>query len=112
MSSTRMLSALVLAVLATACRAPQHATSGAADGKAAGKVYSTALSASQAQLVCLDDPRGTAFVDKSIQGAQEKARRLPDIADGWSSVGALWVRKARATSDAGYYLNVEGCATV
>lgn len=51
-------------------------------------------------------------MDSGVRAAQEVVRRIPDNPAHWVVVGQQWVRKARLASDAGYYLNVEGCTDV
>jgi tetratricopeptide (TPR) repeat protein len=66
--------------------------------------------ASESRDLCLAEPDGGAPVDDAIRHTQGQARKLPTEPHSWSLVGQGWVRKARMTTDPGFYVNVRACA--
>lgn len=64
----------------------------------------------ESKALCLASVQGKTAVDRDLARAQAKARSLPSHADAWVASGRGWVRKARWSADAGFYVNVEGCA--
>lgn len=69
------------------------------------------LTVDDARAMCLADPDGGLPIDQTIREQQRRARELAGRPEAWILVGRGWVRKARRSSDSGFYLNVEGCAT-
>ena len=69
----------------------------------------TAVSARQ---LALAPSRAGAPVDALITALQGTAERTPDRVDPWIVLGRAWVRKARETSDPGFYVNADACASV
>ncbi len=65
--------------------------------------------ADEAQPICLTPVSGDGPVDVEIRRHQEMARKLPGKLESWIGLGHLWLRKARATSDPTYYLQVDRC---
>lgn len=70
----------------------------------------TMLSTRESQALCLAVVTGNTPVDIGLTRAQAAARQLPTRADYWVAAGRGWVRKARLSTDPGFYVNVEGCA--
>jgi tetratricopeptide (TPR) repeat protein len=70
------------------------------------------LASDESTAVCLADPAGDDAVDRALRASQERVRRLPLKSDEWIAVGSQWVRKARRDTDAGFYVNVDGCAAI
>jgi tetratricopeptide (TPR) repeat protein len=64
----------------------------------------------QAERLCLADPGGKLPLDDEIRKLSEMARKLPNKLDSWVILGRAWLRKARNSSDPGYYTNVTKCA--
>jgi tetratricopeptide (TPR) repeat protein len=100
MSKRHTLTAALLAVaLAAGCRQPPKPAA------------SSVLQASdESRDLCLADPGDATSVDQELRSLQAGARKLPKVSGNWILIGRQWVRKARITSDPGFYLNVEGCA--
>ncbi|HEY6562286.1 MAG TPA: tetratricopeptide repeat protein [Polyangiaceae bacterium] len=55
---------------------------------------------------------GAAEIDAQIRGAAHAAQKLPRKSELWVALGQLWIRKARETSDPGYFINARACADV
>ncbi|MFO0758581.1 MAG: tetratricopeptide repeat protein [Byssovorax sp.] len=62
--------------------------------------------------LCLARAEGPAPVDQEIRAYQQSIARMPQKTDFWIVLGQRWVRKARETTDPGYYLNASACADV
>ncbi len=67
-------------------------------------------SADESRDICLADPGAGSPIDEAIRHAQGQARKLPIEPHSWTLVGQGWVRKARVTSDPGFYVSVRSCA--
>lgn len=57
-------------------------------------------------------PKESAAVDRDIVALQRVAAARPGSPDAWLLLGQAWVRKARETSDPGFYLNANATADV
>lgn len=110
-------SAVVVAVLGTSltagCNVPgshwQDAPvvkPAAVSGREAG-----ALTADESRVACLGDGAGDATLGPGIR-EQKRAGELLSKPAAWVELGRQWVRKARRSSDPGFYLNAEACAEV
>lgn len=64
----------------------------------------------EARDICLAAPAGGTALDEAIRKYQAQARELPTRPGQWLLVGRAWVRKARSSSDPGFFLNVRACA--
>ena len=110
---------LVAILLACACRPGASRLTGArADAAAAGaasrgggKLDEPGAAALERRLALLA-PEGDAPVDGVIRRLQEMARVQPDKLELWIALGQSWVRKARETTDPGYYRNADACAEI
>src|SRR6185503_4888804 len=60
--------------------------------------------------VCLAEPAGDARLDVEIRKQQERVRGPRSKPEAWVELGRQWVRKARGSSDAGFYVNAGACA--
>jgi tetratricopeptide (TPR) repeat protein len=69
-------------------------------------------SADAAKRLALQPPHGSAAVDTLVASLQRSAERNPGKGDIWVVLGRAWVRKARETTDPGFYLNAKACADV
>jgi tetratricopeptide (TPR) repeat protein len=87
------------------------AAAGAADGVAAADVAAVAPYANGKHLA-LQAPDGDAPVDALLARLQRVAQKDPGKAASWTSVGRAWVRKARESTDPGFYLNAQAAADV
>jgi tetratricopeptide (TPR) repeat protein len=54
---------------------------------------------------------GKTALDRRIDAQVRALRRNPARDDGWILLGRDWVRKARESSDPGFYLNADACAS-
>jgi len=65
-----------------------------------------------ARLLAMAEAPGDAGADVAIRKVQELVQKLPNDADRWVLLGRAWVRKARESTDPGYYLNADAAATL
>ncbi len=65
-----------------------------------------------ARRLALSKAEGSGPIDLEIQRLQKSLEAHPDVSDTWVRLGHSWVRKARTSSDPGYYLNAKACADV
>jgi tetratricopeptide (TPR) repeat protein len=65
-----------------------------------------------ARRLALSDPGGSQVVDLEIKQLQKGLGAHPEVADTWVLLGRAWVRKARGSSDPGYYLYAKASADV
>lgn len=57
-------------------------------------------------------PEGGRAVDGLIEQIQAAAQKNAGKVDLWVGLGRAWVRKARETSEPGYYVNADACAEI
>ncbi|MEO7330509.1 MAG: tetratricopeptide repeat protein, partial [Minicystis sp.] len=104
---------LALASLLAGCEARPAAgsasTTSAASASAAQAVPDRAAAA---RALALARNEGSAPVDQEIRALQQSVGRMPQKTDFWIVLGQKWVRKARETTDPGYYLNARACAEI
>jgi tetratricopeptide (TPR) repeat protein len=62
--------------------------------------------------LALAEVRGSIPGERRLQALVERARARPWSDDGYILLGRAWVRRARESSDPGYYLHAEACADV
>ncbi len=62
--------------------------------------------------IALTPSPGAGAVDMDIGRIQAVARKTPSRLEPWIALGRAWVRKARESSDPGFYLNADACADV
>src|SRR5882672_627757 len=91
------------AVLLPACR-KEHAPERAAPAKASSHERPATTTD-----LALEPARGHAAVDFEITKLEGVARAQPRKLDAWVHLGQAWIRKARETSDPGFYLNADAC---
>jgi tetratricopeptide (TPR) repeat protein len=60
--------------------------------------------------LALQPPHGNAAVDTLVANLQRATERNPGKGDFWVLLGRAWVRKARETTDPGFYLNARAAA--
>ena len=101
--------ALVMLLAAVGCR-----RLGAADSHASDKGTPTALESKveTARRLALSPTKENAPVDRRLLALRKVATSHPRPADAFIELGRTWIRKARETSDPGYYLNADACAEV
>jgi tetratricopeptide (TPR) repeat protein len=62
--------------------------------------------------IALTRSPGSGAADVEIGRIQAVARKSPSLLDTWIALGRAWVRKARESSDPGFYVNANACAEV
>jgi tetratricopeptide (TPR) repeat protein len=62
--------------------------------------------------LALADVRGSSPTERRLRALVARVRARPELDDGWLLLGRAWVRRARDSSDPGYYLHAEACADV
>lgn len=87
-----------------ACNGP------AASGGPAHEEPAPAAPMSVDQSLALAVVEGQSPVDLEITRDQRAMRAHPDDAVGWVKLGRAWVRKARESTDPGFYLDADACA--
>jgi tetratricopeptide (TPR) repeat protein len=114
--------AIIAAALAPACKdsdpsspsaSPASPTSPASSAQAGGspaKTDDTPLTRARALALAKLD-RSTP-IDREIELLQKRAEKLPKASDSWILLGRAWVRKARESTDPGFYLNASACADI
>jgi tetratricopeptide (TPR) repeat protein len=103
MSYQRVFVANLVVVLLAGCRGEPAPVS-----EAPKEVTSSSSDASKE--LCLADPGASARIDNELRSLQQGALRAPSTPEPWALVGSQWVRKARTSTDPGFYVNVEACA--
>ncbi|NUO47718.1 MAG: tetratricopeptide repeat protein [Polyangiaceae bacterium] len=98
---------LALALLLSACDGPPRADAATATAPPPAATASPAANAEHA--LATADPGGDAAVDQLIRSYVAAAKKS-DRAEDWVLLGRAWIRKARETADAGYYLHARACA--
>lgn len=116
LSSAARTSMTHLAVIASCLMTGSAAAGcmkGAATSKPAEETQKNApsLEASDTtRVLALASTHGDAEVDRLIAHDQDIAVKLGSKPASWTSLGTAWVRKARESSDPGFYLNANACA--
>ncbi len=64
----------------------------------------------QLQRLAFEDPAGTGEADKRIRKLQDLLKRQPKKVDAWIMLGRAFVKKARQSSEPGFYNNARACA--
>jgi tetratricopeptide (TPR) repeat protein len=103
---TGLLIAGWLLVGAAGCSERTKPQVGAALGSATGDELS------QARKLALAATKGSSAVDRELVALERVAVARPEQAEVWASLGQLWLRKARESGDAGYYLYADASAQV
>jgi tetratricopeptide (TPR) repeat protein len=62
--------------------------------------------------LALAPTNGTAAVDLALAALQGSVTKNPGKVDLWVMLGRTWVRKARESSDPGYYAHADACARI
>ncbi|MFT3774863.1 MAG: tetratricopeptide repeat protein [Minicystis sp.] len=103
-------------MLLAACKENAAPPSPAASASASGAPSASAAADDSpltiAKRLARTPPGGTTAVDREIQRLQKSLETTAGLPDGWILLGRAWVRKARESSDPGYYLNAKACADV
>ena len=94
-----------------ACSAP---TAGAGTEAAAATATAAAKAPERdaAHTLALTPATGGDPADREIDLLQRRADKVPGKADVWVQLGRAWVKKARQSSDPGYYLSAGACADI
>lgn len=104
--------ALAAAAFAPACKDsdPPPAASSTSPAPQASKTADTPLG--RARSLALAKPGGSTPIDREIELLQKRAEKLSKATDAWILLGRAWVRKARESTDPGFYLNANACADI
>ena len=62
--------------------------------------------------LALAEVRGSSPGERRVRALVARVRALPSSDDGWILLGRAWVRRARESSDPGFYLHARACADV
>lgn len=95
-----------------ACSEAGTASKPQSDPPAAAAAATVDSRVDAAKRLAMQAPHGSAAVDTLIANLQRTAERNPGKGDLWVVLGRAWVRKARETTDPGFYLNAKACADV
>jgi tetratricopeptide (TPR) repeat protein len=71
---------------------------------------SPALPSDATTVLALASTHGDGETDRLISHDEAVATKLRSKPESWTLLGGAWVRKARESSDPGYYLNANACA--
>ncbi len=63
-----------------------------------------------ARALALQKPTGSSPIDKEIEVLVRRIEKTPEPMEPWILLGRAWIRKARLSSDPGYYLNAGASA--
>jgi tetratricopeptide (TPR) repeat protein len=99
----------VIALLASAALLPACRKEHAAGGADSAKARLHEKPATTTTDLALEPARGHTAVDFEITKLEGVARAQPRKLDAWVRLGQAWIRKARETSDPGFYLNADAC---
>ena len=113
MSNARSLVSIVLlSALAAACtKAPASAARQGTAPKPVETRPAGALTSQESRDLCLADPGDSRPESKPLRAATALAGKRAQPND-WVKAGDAWIRKARLSSDPGFYVNANACATV
>jgi len=105
---------VVTTSLLAACNKPSAAPASPAPAE---KVEAKAAAAPEAKLatsraLAMAKLPGDAGVDRVIANLQRSVEKNPAKVDFWILLGRAWVRKARESSDPGFYVNANACAEI
>src|SRR5262245_18901674 len=98
---------LVCAGLAAVCRRTE--TRAPQSSAAAETPSVSTVGVDESRQLCLADPGADAAIDHELRAAGKRVRETTRGADDWVALGRLWMKKARYSSDPGFYLNLQGC---
>ena len=109
---TSTFSCVLLAALAfMGCRKAEPPPAEATHA-AASKTASVAGKDDADRVLALAETGGTAAVDTALAAMRGAAVKNPRKADLWIALGRAWIRKARESSDPGFYLHADACARI
>jgi tetratricopeptide (TPR) repeat protein len=109
---TSTFSCVLLAALAfMGCRKAEPLPAEATHA-AASKTASVAGKDDADRVLALAETGGTAAVDTALAAMRGAAVKNPRKADLWIALGRAWIRKARESSDPGFYLHADACARI
>jgi len=60
--------------------------------------------------LCAAAPAGATSLDVALRDQVRRSAQAPESIEPWLALGGIWVQKARATSDPGFYVNANACA--
>jgi tetratricopeptide (TPR) repeat protein len=108
------LAATLVALLGCNKTEPPAKASASAQGTTAGPVAAERSEEGDAtdRALALATVPGTSGVDTGIASLESSVTKNPRKADLWVMLGRAWVRKARESSDPGYYAHADACARI
>ncbi len=104
--------ALTTSLFAAACTKPSPAPAATASAPEKVKVTAPEPKLATSRALAMSKVPGDAGVDRVISDLQRSSARNPAKVDYWILLGRAWVRKARESSDPGFYVNANACAEV
>src|ERR1700722_7013189 len=111
-----LLAATLASVLGAGCdrtHPPARAIEQASAPAAAAPAPAPQEEAEQTdRALALAETHGTGPIDAALTTLQASALKNPRKADLWVMLGRTWVRKARESSDPGYYAHADACARI
>jgi tetratricopeptide (TPR) repeat protein len=103
---------LVLLLALTGCRRLGSAENALPSGPSQPAAMAKESAAHAARRLAFASTKENATVDRRIAALSKLAEAHPERADLFVELGRAWIRKARDTSDPGYFLNANACADV
>lgn len=104
--------ALIALFTFTACNDKPVEKAAPAPKKATPADKAAAIGLTGLQKLALEDPKGSSDVDEEIRRFQKIVSKRPKKHDPWIFLGRAWVKKARETSNPGFYNNAKICADI
>jgi tetratricopeptide (TPR) repeat protein len=102
-----------ITLAALLCALPPAPTPAPATPPAAPSESAQRPAKSTSHTLALQKSTGSAAVDREIDALQRAAEKATDKkVDPWILLGRAWIRKARESSDPGFYLNAAACADI
>ncbi len=113
MKAPRLLWSLSLlsSSLLAACSAPTNLP-GAEAAAVTPTTQAESPARDRAHTLALSKPTGGDPVDREIDLLQRRAEKLEQKPEIWVQLGRAWVKKARQSTDPGYYLSASACAEI
>jgi tetratricopeptide (TPR) repeat protein len=104
------MAAAGLALAVTACRSTPTTTAQLLPS--AGRTATSSPLEPDRRTLALAPVSGSSPSERRLKALEERVRSRPELDDGWLLLGQAWVRRARESSDPGYYLHAKACADV
>lgn len=98
--------------LFSGCREPARSPLGLPAEAPSGLAARSTDSVEGERRIALMAPTGSRPIDGQIVILEERVRHNLEKLDNWIALGQAWIRKARESTEPGYYRNADACATV